>query len=81
MQYYGTVTNLSEKGMFISTKVSFPLEPQLRILMPLNKKFIRLPALIRSFGRSNNRFNGIGVELLGPPGDYLEFVNSLRKEE
>ena len=79
--YYGTVTNLSEKGMFISTKVSFPMQPQLKILIPLKDEILRIPALVRSFGKSGNNYNGIGVELLNPSRDYLEFVGSLRTAE
>lgn len=77
-EYYGTVTNLTEKGMFISTKVNFPLQPKLKIVIPWKREVLRVSALTRSFTRSGNNYNGIGVELLEPSREYLEFVNALR---
>lgn len=77
-EYYGTVTNLSEKGMFINTEVNFPLQLQLKILMPWQTDTLWLHAMIRSFGTSGNSYNGIGVELVSPSPRYLEFVDSLR---
>ncbi len=75
---YGTVMNLTEKGMFIRTKVNFPLQPQLRILMPCKDEFLRLNVWVKSFGGSDSINNGLGVELLNPPQKYLEFVGNLR---
>ena len=76
----GTVKNLSEKGMFINTELSFPIEQQLEILFFLNKKVLHLPVNIRSLNKSGEIYNGIGVELIDPPQDYIEFVSSLRTD-
>ena len=77
-EYLGTVTNLSEKGMFISSKVSFPLEPQLKILIPLKEEILNIPVQIRRLKKSGDMYNGIGVEILNPPQNYLDFVIGLR---
>ena len=77
-EYAGTITNLSEKGMFISTEVSFPLKPQLEILIPLKEELLNVPVKIRNFGKSGDTYNGIGVELINPPQNYIEFVDNLR---
>jgi hypothetical protein len=77
-QFDGTATNLSEKGMFISTKVSFPLKPKLQIIIPLKKEMLKVPAEIRSFGVSGDKYTGIGVQLLNPSQNYLVFIDSLR---
>ena len=74
----GTVKNLSEKGMFISTELGFPLAPQLKILFFLEKDVLHLPGNVRSLNKSGEIYNGIGVELINPPQDYIEFVSSLR---
>jgi hypothetical protein len=74
----GTVKNLSEKGMFISTELGFPLAPQLKILFFLEKGVLHLPVNVRSLNKSSEIYNGIGVELTNPPQDYIEFVSSLR---
>ncbi len=64
--------------MFIKTRVSFPLQPQLKILIPLKFAVMRISALTRSFGTSGNMYDGIGVELVSPPQNYLEYIGSLR---
>jgi hypothetical protein len=74
----GTITNLSEKGMFISTEVSFPLKPQLEVLIPLKKELLKVPVEIRSFGMSDDMYSGIGVQLLKQSRNYLTFIDSLR---
>ncbi len=51
-EYLGIVTNTPEKGMFISTKVNLPLEPQLEILIPLKEAILKLSAKITSFEKS-----------------------------
>lgn len=77
-EFSGTVKNLSEKGMFISTELSFPVEQQLKIIFFMNKEFLPLSVNIRSLNKTGDIYNGIGVELINPPQDYIEFVSSLR---
>lgn len=76
--YFGTVTNLSEKGMFISTEVNVPLEQQLEILIPLKEEVLKIPAKIISVIKSDKINSGIGVILLNASNNYLEFVDTLR---
>ncbi|GBE05558.1 MAG TPA: PilZ domain-containing protein [Nitrospirae bacterium] len=80
-EYYGTVTNLSEKGMFINTEVNFPLQQRLKVLMPWQADTLWLHARVRSFGTSGNIYNGIGVELVSPSLRYLEFIGDLRTDK
>ncbi|GBE06859.1 MAG TPA: PilZ domain-containing protein [Nitrospirae bacterium] len=77
-EHFGTITNLTEKGMFIRTRVSFPMKPRLRIIIPLEKDILRVSACIRSFGLSRNSYSGLGVEILDPRQNYLDFVGGLR---
>jgi hypothetical protein len=76
--YFGTVTNLSEKGMFISSELNFPLEQQLEILIPMKEEILKVPAKIISFRKADKIYNGIGIVLLNPSQNYLKFVDSLR---
>ncbi|MEF9438361.1 MAG: hypothetical protein L0922_06350, partial [Candidatus Mariimomonas ferrooxydans] len=61
--YHGTATNLSEKGMFIKTQISFPMKPNLRILISYREKILSINAWVKSFGMSGNVYNGEGVEV------------------
>ncbi len=76
---FGTVKNLSENGMFItSKKISFPLESQFEIFFPLKSKKLKIPVRVRRITKSNGYYDGIGVELLKPNQKYLTFVHKLK---
>lgn len=74
----GTVTNLSEYGMFITSDAEcFPEGSEVKISMPLKNEILTLPGmLIRSVKMEGDR-TGIGVELLDPPRKYLDFIENL----
>ena len=75
----GTVINISEKGMFISTtEMSFPLESQLEVRLPFKDEILSLPVSLRRMEMSPDSHDGIGVEFVGPSEKYYEFVDSLR---
>jgi hypothetical protein len=70
----GTVLNLSEKGMFISSKILFPYDAMMAIVIP--KEIVAVASV--KWGKAANSHHTIGVELLNPSKDYLELVESLR---
>lgn len=74
----GTINNLSENGMFISThEMCFPFDSKFELSVPWEEEMICIPVrLVRSVD-ANNGLNGIGVELLNPPQSYLNFVDNL----
>jgi len=74
----GTVTNLSEYGMFISAEVAgFTEDAQCDISLPLKEGELRIPGKLVRVSKINGRYNGIGVELIDPPQKYLDFVENL----
>ena len=80
IEYFGTVVNLSEKGMFIrSQKISFPLASQFYILISLNDEdTLYFRAKVNRLTKSNGYYDGIAVELLELPHKYLVCLDSLR---
>ena len=77
--YLGTITNLSEKGMFIQmNKMLFPFDSRLEIIIPVKNKLMKVPVRVIRMTKSHNFFDGIGVEVLYTSWEYLELVNSLR---
>ncbi len=77
--YYGTVKNLSEKGMFISTKrIFFPFDMKFEMYIPRKEKSFRLPVNLARMTTSPDSSDALGVEVKEPCQEYLEFVNSLR---
>jgi hypothetical protein len=74
----GTVTNLSENGMYIDTSIDFPFDSNFELVLPMKDKVMKLSAVIRRVVKSEGAYRGIGVELVEPPDNYLQFVNELR---
>ncbi|MEW6601375.1 MAG: PilZ domain-containing protein [Nitrospirota bacterium] len=75
----GTVMNISEKGMFISTtEMSLPLESRWEVRLPYRDVKITIPVSLRRMEMSPDSHDGIGVEFIGRSEEYYEFVNSLR---
>ncbi len=80
MEYFGTVMNISETGMFIkSEKICFPLKLQFDLSIPCGSKIFNVPVTVKRITKSGNSYSGLGVELMEQPKDYLEFINRLRQ--
>lgn len=71
---HGTVTNLSEKGMFIHTRQCLPFESQFDIPFRLQEDILNVSARVRRIEKIDGLYDGMGIELLEYPRDYLEFV-------
>ena len=75
----GTVTNISERGMFIYTNMEFPLDLSFDLHLNLENKMIRTPVTVKRIARADRYYGGIGVELLNPTRNYLEFIDRLKR--
>lgn len=78
MFYPGKIENISEMGMFIQTKLSPPPQAMFIILVRNEEK-----NLLQFFARSkwtkgtDGLHKGVGVEILNPSINYLNFVKNL----
>ncbi len=80
MEYFGTVMDISETGMFIkSEKISFPLKMEFNITIPCGTHIYNLPIKVRRMTKSEFGYDGLGVELMTRPKDFLEFISLLRE--
>jgi hypothetical protein len=76
---FGTVTDLSENGMFISSKkISFPLDTTFEVSVNLKTEKFHFPVKVSRITKSNGYYDGIGVELLNCTNNYIKLVNRLR---
>jgi hypothetical protein len=77
--YKGTIINISENGIFISTdKVSFPFDPEFDVIIPDKKNMLTVPVRVRRVTKSGDNFDGIGAIVLNPSKQYLDFVRNLK---
>ena len=74
----GTVTNLSENGMFIDTTIDFPFDSNFELVLPLEDEVVKISAIIKRVVKNKGAYEGMGVELVNPPDNYLQLVNKLR---
>jgi hypothetical protein len=92
-QYTGTIKNITEKGMFISTNYDVPLDSIIEVCIPVKKKIFGISIKKKIFCITANLISivwggelskdsnvGIGIKLSNPPKEYLEFVGSLKSE-
>jgi Tfp pilus assembly protein PilZ len=74
----GTMTNLSESGMFIRTnKMLSPSDTDVEVMIPLDEGKLQVPARIIRTENIRDYCHGIGVLILNPPKKYLDFLDHL----
>lgn len=81
--FTGTIKNISEKGMLISTQTpAFPLDSLLEINIPLNKDVLFIPArdstIVWSHCVSDNLCVAIGVELSNTPQEFSGIIKNVK---
>jgi hypothetical protein len=77
-QYLGTVKNCSKDGMCISTKYNFSCDNNIEIIVPLQEEGLNLSGRILRAVKGDNLYETIGIELLNPHKEYLNYLDSLR---
>ena len=79
-QHAGTASNCSDTGMCITTPQYIPCEDHIGITISLeeDKEECNLSARIRRIVRRNDSHDTLGVELLNPPQEYTDYLDSLR---
>lgn len=80
--YTGTITNLSEKGVYIRTKINFQINSIFAMVLLINDKTVtllgRVKRMVRQSGMQKDPESGMGIELFNPPARYLEIVRDCR---
>ncbi|MHA2220176.1 MAG: hypothetical protein ACXACY_30205 [Candidatus Hodarchaeales archaeon] len=74
----GIVINLSKNCLCINTMICFPLNTRFNLFLLLRGEMLKLPVEVKRLDKENGFYNNMGVELLYPPQNYLEFVDSLK---
>ena len=74
-----TAVNLSEKGMLLKTSdISFPLDTHFEIYIHLKGAVLEVPVKVNRLVKTDNVYDGIGIELIAPPPLYVDFISNLR---
>ena len=80
--YASSVTNFSEKGVYISAKMNFNVNAVFVLVLLISNKIVNVLGKVKRVVKSDNLqesiSSGMGVELINPPVQYLEFVKEQR---
>lgn len=78
-QYDGTIMNMSDEGMFISTDaMKFPFDSEIDIIISLHSDILKIPVKVMRITKSSECYDGLGVRVLKPSVHYIDFVNTFR---
>ncbi len=65
--------------MFIqSQKITFPLEMQFEISISANEETLNVPVKVNRITKSNGYYDGMGLELVQQPQQYVKHIQRLR---
>jgi hypothetical protein len=73
----GIVINLSKNCLCINTMICFPLNTRFVLFLLLKGEMLKLPVEVKRLDKENGFYNIMGVKLLYPPQNYLEFAKCL----
>ncbi len=74
----GTVTNLSERGMYVKTdEKGFAEKSNCSISIPLKDGMLSVAGTLVRLSENNDACEGVGIEVVNPPQKYLDFVENL----
>ncbi len=70
----GIVSDLSENGMFINTKICFPIQLKFELLIPLKNEILNVPVKIARIVKTDDVYDGMGVEMTDLSKEYLKYL-------
>ena len=77
----GSLVNISENGMLISTSMCPPIRAKFEVSIPIGDEVLKVPVKVRRETKKDNVYDSVGLEVLNPPKKYLEFISDLRWEQ
>ncbi len=77
--FYGTITNISEKGLYVKTAFTIPAKSRVVMFIPLNGETMQLQAKVVRIVATDYG-DDIVVKVLRPPKKYIEYVRNLNGE-
>ena len=80
--YASSVTDFSEKGVFLKAKMNFNVNSVFVLVLLLSNRIVnvlgKVKRVVKPDYQKESISSGMGVELINPPAQYLEFVKEQR---
>lgn len=77
--YYGTVDNISRNGMLIRTGTCFPSHTNITLFI-YKEKILMVHAKVKRVIKADGFYRAMGIEVIEPSNEYLEFIYKLMNE-
>ena len=74
----GHIVDLSENGFLVKTNVCPAIKAKFDLNINLQDDVLKIPVKVRRIIKNDTNYDAIGVEILNPPREYLEYVDALR---
>jgi hypothetical protein len=74
----GIVTNVSECGMCIDTKMFLPFDANIELLISLENEVLNVPVSVKRVVMTDSFYDTMGLEVLNQSREYLKLVENLR---
>lgn len=75
----GTVTNISEYGMCVDTRMFLPFDAHSEILISLKNEALNIPVSVKRVVMTDSFYDTMGLEVLNPTREYLELIENLKR--
>ena len=80
--YASSITDFSEKGVFLKAKMNFNVNSVFVLVLLIQNRIVnvlgKVKRVVKSDDLKESVISGMGVELINPPVQYLEFVKKRR---
>ncbi len=76
--YSGSILNVSDSGMFISTKRILPVDAIFVVIIRLEHELLKVIARVNRITSTSGNTTGIGVTLLSPSRSYLDLIGKIK---
>lgn len=77
----GIVTNISEYGMCIDTRMFLPFDANIELIIALKNEVLNVPVSVKRVVMTDSFYDTMGLEVLNPTREYLELIESLKKSD
>jgi hypothetical protein len=74
---FGSVINISENCICISTKMCVPLNSIIQIIISSKKEIFNIPVKVDKYFKKDNRYDIMKVNLLNVSKEYVELLKNV----
>jgi hypothetical protein len=72
-----TIINLSANGICLHTSMCFPGGTKCKLIIPSKQRDLEIAGQVKRTIKREGFNETMGLELLNPPQNYIEFINDL----